>query len=191
MEQEIGIEDARKNLGKIVDHAEHAGETTYITRRGRRSAAITPVPEAPAMTDTATRQANVSDLPGWTNADTVMSLSGKPGVVAWLKLIHSETVKPLRALGRDMAGALYVAADAAVTTETPYHLFAEAGQLALLAGTEDGIGLWVPQAAYHLIARVDPNEPSGQPDVPAWIPIAEVLRELPAGVLPNYQPPQP
>lgn len=40
---EIGIEQARKTLGELVDRARLAGEITYITRHGKRAAAIVPV----------------------------------------------------------------------------------------------------------------------------------------------------
>jgi prevent-host-death family protein len=48
MTTELSISDARDALRDVVTHAE-AGGTTYITRQGRRVAAVVPVPaEAPA-----------------------------------------------------------------------------------------------------------------------------------------------
>lgn len=47
MSKEVGIEEARKNLGDLANLAFYAGETTYITRRGKRIAAIVPVDQAP------------------------------------------------------------------------------------------------------------------------------------------------
>jgi prevent-host-death family protein len=49
---EIGIEAARAKLGDLADAALQ-GQTTYLTRRGRRVAAITPVKETPMTTHTA------------------------------------------------------------------------------------------------------------------------------------------
>lgn len=40
---EIGIEQARKSLGDIANRADLAGTITYLTRNGRRIAAITPL----------------------------------------------------------------------------------------------------------------------------------------------------
>lgn len=40
--EEIGIEQARRNLGEIVDRARIAGEHTVITRQGKRAAVVVP-----------------------------------------------------------------------------------------------------------------------------------------------------
>lgn len=42
-EQEVGVEQARKTLGKLVDNAAVRGITSFITRHGRRHAAIMPI----------------------------------------------------------------------------------------------------------------------------------------------------
>jgi antitoxin (DNA-binding transcriptional repressor) of toxin-antitoxin stability system len=42
-EKEIGVEEARKTLGNLVDDAAIEGAVTYLTRRGRRYAAIVPL----------------------------------------------------------------------------------------------------------------------------------------------------
>ena len=42
-DRETGVEEARKVLGKLVDDAALEGEVTYLTRRGRRHAAIVPL----------------------------------------------------------------------------------------------------------------------------------------------------
>ena len=42
-EREIGVEEARKTLGNLVDDAALEGAVTYLTRRGRRYAAIVPL----------------------------------------------------------------------------------------------------------------------------------------------------
>jgi antitoxin (DNA-binding transcriptional repressor) of toxin-antitoxin stability system len=42
-EKEIGVEEARKTLGSLVDDAALEGAVTYLTRRGRRYAAIVPL----------------------------------------------------------------------------------------------------------------------------------------------------
>jgi len=47
-ENEIGLREARAKIGELVNRAEYHGTTTYITRHGRRVAAIVPVKE-PAM----------------------------------------------------------------------------------------------------------------------------------------------
>ena len=43
---ELGITDARDRLAEIVNEAAYAGSVTYITRRGRRLAAIVPAVDA-------------------------------------------------------------------------------------------------------------------------------------------------
>ena len=42
-DRETGVEEARKVLGKLVDDAALDGTVTYLTRRGRRHAAIVPL----------------------------------------------------------------------------------------------------------------------------------------------------
>jgi antitoxin (DNA-binding transcriptional repressor) of toxin-antitoxin stability system len=42
-DHETGIEAARRDLGAIVDRAAIDGEVTYLTRRGRRFAAVAPL----------------------------------------------------------------------------------------------------------------------------------------------------
>lgn len=57
MSEEIGIEEARKNLGDIANRAYYAGQVTYITRRGQRVAAVVPtnrVSQEPAVVLTKT-----------------------------------------------------------------------------------------------------------------------------------------
>jgi prevent-host-death family protein len=46
-EPEIGVEEARKKLGDLVDDAALDGAVTYLTRRGRRYAAIVPADGVP------------------------------------------------------------------------------------------------------------------------------------------------
>ncbi|MCW2901751.1 MAG: hypothetical protein JWO67_4016 [Streptosporangiaceae bacterium] len=41
--EEMGIEPARKVLGPIADRARYAGQVTYLTRNGRRIAAVVPL----------------------------------------------------------------------------------------------------------------------------------------------------
>lgn len=45
-EGELGITDARDRLADIVNEAQYTGSVTYITRRGRRVAAIVPAADA-------------------------------------------------------------------------------------------------------------------------------------------------
>ncbi|WP_073481397.1 type II toxin-antitoxin system prevent-host-death family antitoxin [Streptoalloteichus hindustanus] len=40
---ELPLTEARARLGELVDEAEHTGRVTYLTRHGRRAAAIVPV----------------------------------------------------------------------------------------------------------------------------------------------------
>ncbi|MQA86721.1 MAG: type II toxin-antitoxin system prevent-host-death family antitoxin [Streptosporangiales bacterium] len=40
--EEIGVEQARAKLGELVSRAEYRGEITYLTRYGRRVAAVVP-----------------------------------------------------------------------------------------------------------------------------------------------------
>jgi hypothetical protein len=42
-DRELGVEEARKVLGNLVDDAGLDGTVTYLTRRGRRFAAIVPL----------------------------------------------------------------------------------------------------------------------------------------------------
>ena len=42
-ERDIGIEEARAKLGPLVDDAAVDGVVSYLTRRGRRHAAIVPL----------------------------------------------------------------------------------------------------------------------------------------------------
>jgi prevent-host-death family protein len=42
-ENEIGLRELRTQVGDLVNRAEYAGEITYITRHGRRAAAIVPI----------------------------------------------------------------------------------------------------------------------------------------------------
>lgn len=54
-ENEIGLREGRAKFGDLVNRAEYAGEITYITRHGRRVAAIVPInaiPQEQAMTVT-------------------------------------------------------------------------------------------------------------------------------------------
>lgn len=46
-EHEIGLREARTQIGKLVNAAEYAGQVTYITNHGRRVAAIVPIHHAP------------------------------------------------------------------------------------------------------------------------------------------------
>lgn len=39
---EIAVSDAREHLADVVSRAAYAGERTYLTRRGRRVAAVVP-----------------------------------------------------------------------------------------------------------------------------------------------------
>lgn len=45
MATDLGIEEARAQLGDLAINAERTGTSTYITRYGRRVAVITPVPD--------------------------------------------------------------------------------------------------------------------------------------------------
>lgn len=45
---ELAITDARGRLAEVVNEAAYAGQVTYLTRRGRRLAAIMPVEAAEA-----------------------------------------------------------------------------------------------------------------------------------------------
>jgi antitoxin (DNA-binding transcriptional repressor) of toxin-antitoxin stability system len=49
-EREIGVEQARGILGNLVDDAALEGTTTYLTRRGRRYAAIVPLSSVKELT---------------------------------------------------------------------------------------------------------------------------------------------
>ena len=127
------------------------------------------------MTD---RHATTADLPGWNIVDTVLGLNQQPGTHGWVWLQDPANPRTPGAIGRDLSGRLYVASDAAFVGE-PFRGTAEQGYRALLVGVADGLGLWAPPAGYAHIKPIDPDEPSAQPDVPRWLPIREVLKDLP------------
>lgn len=56
--EEIGVEDARKILGTLVSKAAINGTTTYLTRRGVRVAAITPLDDPNARERAASNAAH-------------------------------------------------------------------------------------------------------------------------------------
>lgn len=77
MSEEIGIEEARKNLGDIANRAHYAGRVTYITRRGQRIAAIVPVtliPQEKTMTakDISLALDRSGEDDGWNWADAAL-----------------------------------------------------------------------------------------------------------------------
>lgn len=49
-ENEIGLREARAQLGELVNQAQYNGVATYITRHGHRVAAIVPIPQEQSMT---------------------------------------------------------------------------------------------------------------------------------------------
>lgn len=61
---EIGLREGRAKFGDLVNRAEYAGEITYITRHGRRVAAIVPInfiAQELAMTVSQSVPANLED----------------------------------------------------------------------------------------------------------------------------------
>ncbi|MBB4920997.1 type II toxin-antitoxin system Phd/YefM family antitoxin [Streptosporangium saharense] len=54
-EDEMGMREARASFGDLIGRAEYGGQITYITRHGRRVAAIVPLdrirPERPEAVD--------------------------------------------------------------------------------------------------------------------------------------------
>jgi prevent-host-death family protein len=42
-EREIGMREGRAEFGELISRAEYGGEITYVTRHGRRVAAIVPL----------------------------------------------------------------------------------------------------------------------------------------------------
>lgn len=49
---EIGIRELRASLSDVVNETAVRGRITYVTSRGRRVAAIVPVPDAEAIEET-------------------------------------------------------------------------------------------------------------------------------------------
>ena len=127
------------------------------------------------MTD---RHATTADLPNWPTIDTVLGIAQTPGAYGWFWLKNHADPHSTPGVGRDLAGRLYAASDAKFN-DRPHEHAANAGYLVLLVGVEDGLGLWVPHKGYSHIKPIDPDEPSTQPDVPRWLPIREVLKDLP------------
>lgn len=64
-QREIGVEEARKVLGNLVDDAALDGTTTYLTRRGRRFAAIVPLSLVKESTVFTVEIQAGSDESGW------------------------------------------------------------------------------------------------------------------------------
>lgn len=46
MSSEMAVSQARADLGSVTSRAEYGGETTYLTKHGRRAAAVVPVAAA-------------------------------------------------------------------------------------------------------------------------------------------------
>jgi len=46
MDGDMTVSQARADLGAVISRAEYAGETTYLTKHGRRAAAVVPVAAA-------------------------------------------------------------------------------------------------------------------------------------------------
>jgi prevent-host-death family protein len=46
MAAEMTVSEARADLGPVTSRAEYAGETTYLTKHGRRAAAVVPAGSA-------------------------------------------------------------------------------------------------------------------------------------------------
>ncbi|WP_236790415.1 type II toxin-antitoxin system prevent-host-death family antitoxin [Amycolatopsis sp. GM8] len=43
---EISVTEAREALGPVTNHVEYGGQTVYLTKHGRRAAALVPAPAA-------------------------------------------------------------------------------------------------------------------------------------------------
>ncbi len=65
MATDLGIEEARAQLGDLAINAERTRTSTYITRYGRRVALITPVPD--------------DDYDGWIGPETIPALIRRVG----------------------------------------------------------------------------------------------------------------
>lgn len=63
-EREIGIEEARKTLGDLIDAARLTGASTVITRHGKPAARIVPITEESTMSDTTTSYGTWATLTG-------------------------------------------------------------------------------------------------------------------------------
>lgn len=46
MGKDLTVSDARSTLGPVTSRAEYGGETTYLTKHGRRTAAVVPAAAA-------------------------------------------------------------------------------------------------------------------------------------------------
>ena len=129
------------------------------------------------------RHATTADLPGWNIADTVLDVSRRTGSSGWVEL--KDPTKPgeqVPVLGRDIDQRLFVASGCELAGDVRASA-AHGGYVALLVGVDDGVALWLSRNAYHHIKRISPDEPGDQPDVPRWLPIREVLAEIPPGEL--------
>ncbi|MFI7448056.1 type II toxin-antitoxin system Phd/YefM family antitoxin [Nonomuraea sp. NPDC049714] len=65
-ENEIGLREGRAKFGDLVNRAEYSGQTTYVTRHGRRVAAIVPIhliPQECTMTTFQILASNGSEEP--------------------------------------------------------------------------------------------------------------------------------
>jgi prevent-host-death family protein len=61
-ENEIGLREGRAKFGDLVNRAEYAGEVTYITRHGRRVAAIAPINLIPQERSMSIQDMSTSEL---------------------------------------------------------------------------------------------------------------------------------
>lgn len=73
---DIGIEQARKNLGDLANRAQLAGDIAYLTRNGKRIAAIVPLERVMPVTETSTETSTYErigrDAEGqWTDTITI------------------------------------------------------------------------------------------------------------------------
>ncbi|WP_197093629.1 type II toxin-antitoxin system Phd/YefM family antitoxin [Nonomuraea sp. SBT364] len=83
-EDEIGLREGRAKFGDLVNRAEYAGQTTYITRHGRRVAAIVPIDqiakEQSMETISFTRD---NDNPEWGTDTITLTVDGDEVTEAW------------------------------------------------------------------------------------------------------------
>jgi antitoxin (DNA-binding transcriptional repressor) of toxin-antitoxin stability system len=132
---EIGIEQARKTLGDIASRALYAGQGTYLTRNGRRVAAIVPLEHT---------MHEVLDIDDTTAIETVgKTLDGRRiGVKVGGRTLYMTPDAAERlsnALAGAMAGECGLAADVLQTTTDLFAKYTQEGRVSIVTGDDEQV----------------------------------------------------
>jgi prevent-host-death family protein len=86
---EIGIRELRAGLSEVLNETAVRGRTTYITSRGRRVAAIVPVPQAEELEKAAYQQHALDSLKS--AIDGLPVGERHPFLIRWYEQMTAET----------------------------------------------------------------------------------------------------